>query len=51
MKILSYHANENVNLLIENVTHIKSEIMRNANVSAKIQKNHNACKKILYLEP
>ena len=34
-----YHANLNANLMVENVIQIKSRIMINVNVSAKIQKD------------
>ena len=42
------HANVNVNLMVENVIKIKSEITINIGVSAKSQKNVICAKKIIF---
>ena len=42
------HANVNVNLMVENVIKIKSEITINIGVSAKNQKNVICAKKIIF---
>ena len=43
-----YHVNENINLMIENVTRINNGIIIYAHVSAKIQKNIMHVKKIIF---
>ena len=43
-----YHANVNINLMVENLTQIKSGITINAEVSTKIKRTF--VKKCLYLE-
>ena len=48
-KTSTKHANVNVNLMVENVTQIKSEITINVGASVEIQKNMRA--KRLYSEP
>ena len=42
------HANVNVNLMVENVIKIKSEITINIGVSTKSQKNVICAKKIIF---
>ena len=42
------HANVNVNLMVENVIKIKSEITINIDVIAKSQKNVICAKKIIF---
>ena len=42
------HANVNVNLMVENVIKIKSEITINIGVSAKSQKNVICANKIIF---
>ena len=44
-----YHANENVNLMIENVIQVKSAITINVDVSVKLRKT-SCVQKRLYLE-
>ena len=46
--ITRYHVNVNVNLMVENVTRIKSGIIINVFVSAKIQKNIMHAKRIIF---
>ena len=42
----AYHANVNLNLMVENIIQIKSRIMINVDVSIKIQKKYCVCKNI-----
>ena len=42
-----YHANVNVNLMVENVTRLRSGITINVDVSTKFQKNIMWVKKII----
>ena len=44
----AYHANVNVNLMVENVIQIKSGIMINVDVSMIIQKKYCVCKNIKF---
>ena len=43
-----YHANANVNLMVENITQIKSGITINFDASVKIQKNKMCVKTIIF---
>ena len=46
-----YRANVKANLMVKNITQIKSEITINFSVSAKIQENIMRAKKNVYLGP
>ena len=43
-----YHVNVNVNLMVENVTQIKSRTTINIGVGVKFQKNDMCVKKIVF---
>ena len=43
-----FHANRNVNLMVENIIQIKSGITVNVDVSAKIQENIMCAKNIIF---
>ena len=47
---MQYHANVSINMMVENVTRIKSAIMINVDVSAKIDKNKIHAKNIFGIQ-